>query len=69
MAQTTRFTSFGPVLPVVTSCKSLRNSIIPIELVDLISIEKKTRLEKKRHVLIAQTTCFASFGLVLLVVA
>ena len=63
MAQTTRFTSFGPVLPVVTSCKSFRNSIIPIELVDLISIEKK------RHVLIAQTTRNASFGLVLLVVA
>ena len=48
MAQTTRFTSFGPVLPVVTSCKSLRNSIIPIELVDMISIEKKTRLKKKK---------------------
>ena len=41
MAQTTRFTSFGPILPVVTSCKSLRNSIIPIEFVDMISIEKK----------------------------
>ena len=69
MAQMTCFTSIGPVLPVVTSCMSLHNSIIPIELVDVISIEKKTRLEKKRHVLIAQTTRNASFGLVLLVIA
>ena len=68
MAQTTRFTSFGPVLPVVTSCKSLRNSIIPIEFIDIISIKKNT-IRKKRHVLIAQTTRFASFGPVLLVVA
>ena len=48
MAQMTCFTSIGPVLPVVTSCKSFCNSIIPIELVDMISIEKKTRLKKKK---------------------
>ena len=69
MAQTTCFMSFGPVLPDVTSCMSFHNSIIPIELVDVISIGKKTRLEKKRHILIAQTTRNTSFGLVLLIVA
>ena len=49
MAQTTRFTSFGPVLPVVTSCKSLRNSIIPVEFIDIISIKKNTIRKKKTH--------------------
>ena len=47
MAQTMRFTSFGPVLPVVTSCKSLCNSIIPIEFIDMISIKKNTIRKKK----------------------
>ena len=49
MAQTTRFTSFGPVLPIVTSCESLCNSVIPVVLVDMISIEKNMIRKKKTH--------------------
>ena len=49
MAQTTRFTSFGPVLPIVTSCDSLCNSVIPVVLVDMISIEKNMIRKKNTY--------------------
>ena len=68
MAQTTRFTSFGPVLLVVAPLKcigSFRISSIPVRwLVDIINTNNIIK-----NSLMAQTTHFASFGPVVLVAA
>ena len=68
MAQTTRFASFGPVLLVVAFPEPLRSTVAPIFAVDKNEYIKKHDKQKK-HVLMAQTTQFASsFGPVLFVV-
>ena len=69
----TRNTSFGPVLLVVALPEPLRSTVAPIFVVDKNELRKnlisKKKARKNKHVLVAQTTRFTSFGPVLPVAA